>query len=98
MIVKTKWLCKNRAQVAEGGKWKTRFEKDRVYDGEYETWGTKSTPEEEMFRINGGWRKYWAINEWGEKEEIPKSHWGIIFYSNNEMRDYKIDKILDQEP
>lgn len=97
MTVKTKWLCKNSSQVLEGRTWKSRFEKDRWYDGEYETWETKHTSEEKMFRMNGGWRKYWAVNESGEKEELSKSEWKIIFHSNEELRDYKIDSILDYD-
>ena len=73
-IIKTKFLCKNGSRTAPRGsfdsiKWKDRFIEGKWYDGEYETWSW-----EDGYRINDGWRKYWVINESGEKEEIPKQN------------------------
>jgi hypothetical protein len=47
--------------------WTRRFIKDKWYDGEYETWGF-----EDGYRLNGGWRQYWAVNELGKKKRFIK--------------------------
>ena len=95
MIVKTKFLCKNGSRTAPRGplkgiKWEDRFIEGKWYDGEYETWSY-----ERGYEINGGWRKYWVINEKGEKEEIHKAHMNAIFETDIEkLRDNKINEIL----
>jgi hypothetical protein len=69
---------------------KDRFIKGKWYDGEYETWRY-----ERGYEINGGWRKYWVINEKGEKEEIHRAHMNAIFETDIEkLRDNKINEIL----
>lgn len=71
--------------------WVDTFIKGKWYDGEYETWNW-----EDGYRLNGGWRTYWVVNELGEKEEIPKAHMNVIFQLDiSEIRDAKIDDILD---
>jgi hypothetical protein len=96
MIVKTKFKCKGTSSVGSfNGPWVDRFIEGKWYDGEYETWETKFTSEEDMYRMNGGWRKYWAINEQGEKEELSKAHFKITFhYDLDKIRDAKIDDLL----
>jgi len=95
MIVKTKFLCKNSSQSSTGIsltniKWQDRFIEGRWYDGEYETWSY-----ERGYEINGGWRKYWVINEKDEKEEIHRAHMNAIFETDIEkLRDNKINEIL----
>jgi hypothetical protein len=96
-IVKTKFLCKNSSQSyprrglsLSNIKWEDRFIEGRWYDGEYETWNYQRG-----YEINGGWRKYWVINEKGEKEEIHRAHMNAIFETDIEkLRDNKINEIL----
>ena len=81
-IVKTKFLCKNSSQIVTKGLpmyVKDRFIEGKWYDGEYETWRY-----ERGYEINGGWRKYWVINEKGEKEEIHRAHMNAIFETDIE--------------
>lgn len=96
-IVRTKFLCKNSSQTyprrglsLSNIKWQDRFIEGRWYDGEYETWNYQRG-----YEINGGWRRYWVINESGEKEEIHRAHMNAIFEMNiEELRDNKINEIL----
>ena len=93
MIHKEKWKCKATAQTSGrlGSQWKDRFIKGKWYDGEYETW-----PSEDGYRLNGSWRRYWAVNEQGEKEEITKAWFKIMFEHDIEkIRDEKINNILN---
>jgi hypothetical protein len=71
-------------------KWEDRFIEGRWYDGEYEIWNY-----ERGYEINGGWRKYWVINEKGEKEEIHRAHFNAIFETDIEnLREEKINQII----
>jgi hypothetical protein len=94
-IIKTKFLCKNGSQTIskyfnKGDTWVDRFVEGKWYDGEYETYST------ERYRLNNGWKRYWVINEIGEKEEISRSEMNAIFENNiTELRDKKINEILD---
>lgn len=103
-IVKTKFLCKNGSQVSPKNytgklgtnnkigfnlKWEDRFIEGKWYDGEYETWS------DQLYKLNGGWKRYWVINEMGEKEEISKAHMNAIFETDiQNLRDVKINEIL----
>ena len=94
-VVKTKFLCKRSSQSSPRGlswnlKWEDRFIEGKWYDGEYETWNF-----DDGYRLNGGWRRYWVVNEKGKKEEISKAHMNAIFEMNiEELRDNKINEIL----
>jgi hypothetical protein len=45
--------------------------------------------------LNGGWKKYWIINEQGKKEEIQRSWFKIMFeYDIENLREEKINEIL----
>ena len=91
-IIKTKFLCKNgsRTGPAYGGVWIDKFIEGKWYDGEYETWSW-----EDGYRVNGGWRKYWVINEQGVGEEISRAHFKIIFETDTQqLRDRKIEDII----
>ena len=91
-IIKTKFLCKNGSRTASrfGGPWKDRFIEDKWYDGEYETWSW-----EDGYRINSGWRRYWVINEQGEKEEISKPMFRLLFETDTQqLRDRKIEDLI----
>ena len=97
-IIKTKFLCKNGSRTAPRGgfslnqvtKWTDRFIEDKWYDGEYETWSF-----DDGYRINGGWRRYWVINEQGEKEEISRAKFRVIFETETQqLRDKKIEDLL----
>lgn len=91
-IVKTKFLCKNgsRTGPAYGGVWIDKFIEGKWYDGEYETWSW-----EDGYRVNGGWRKYWVINEQGVGEEISRAHFRVIFETDTQqLRDRKIEDII----
>ena len=99
MIVKTKFLCKNGSSIAprpasindlSNIKWSDRFIEGKWYDGEYETWSY-----ENGYKFNGGWKKYWVINEKGVKEEIHKAYFNAIFETDIEnLRDEKINQII----
>ncbi len=99
MIVKTKFLCKNGSSIAprpasindlSNIKWFDRFIEGKWYDGEYETWSY-----ENGYKFNGGWKKYWVINEKGVKEEIHKAYFNAIFETDIEsLRDEKINQII----
>ena len=96
MIVKTKFLCKRSShQSSPKGlslsniQWEDRFIEGKWYDGEDETWS------DQLYKLNGGWRRYWVINEKGEKEEISKAHMNAIFEMNiDKLREGKINEIL----
>jgi len=91
-IVKTKFLCKNgsRTGPAYGGVWIDKFIEGKWYDGEYETWSW-----EDGYRVNGGWRKYWVVNEQGVGEEISRAHFKIIFETDTQqLRDRKIEDLI----
>lgn len=94
-IVKTKFLCKNSSQSCPRGlslsniQLEDRFIERKWYDGEYENWS------QQLYKLNGGWKRYWVVNEMYEKEEIPKAHMDDIFEMNiEELRDAKINDIL----
>jgi hypothetical protein len=93
-IVKTKFLCKYGSRTAPRAplgsiKWKDRFIEDKWYDGEYQTWS------EQLFRLNGGWRRYWVVNEQGVKEEISKAQFKLIFETDTQqLRDRKIEDLI----
>ena len=93
-IIKTKFLCKNGSRTAPRAplgsiKWEDRFIEGKWYDGEYQTWS------EQLFRLNGGWRRYWVVNEQGVKEEIPKAHFRAIFETDTQqLRDRKIEDLI----
>jgi hypothetical protein len=89
-IIKTKFLCKTTCSGGSYGNIKERFIKGKWYDGEYETWWFEGG-----YKMNGGHRRYLAINEGGVREDIGKSMFKIIFETDtNELRDNKIDQIL----
>jgi hypothetical protein len=91
-IVKTKFLCKNgsRTGPAYGGVWIDKFIEGKWYDGEYETWSW-----EDGYRVNGGWRKYWVVNEQGVGEEISRAHFRVIFETDTQqLRDRKIEDLI----
>ena|ERR1035437_10974566 len=99
MIIKTKFLCKATSKTCPTfgnmpGKapvvWTDRFTEGKWYDGEYETWSF-----DDGYRLNGGWRKYWVINEQGVKSDISRPEMNIMFHHKvDEIRNNKIDEIL----
>ena len=94
-IIKTKFLCKNGNRTAPRGpldsiKWEDRFIEGKWYDGEYEVWSF-----DQGYEINGGWRRYWVINEKGVKEEISRARFKVIFETETQqLRDKKIEDLL----
>jgi hypothetical protein len=108
-IIKTRFYCRGTSQISTGGHmeytdpagrvipgvpftWQDRFVEGKWYDGEYETWSFK-----DGYKLNGGWKSYWVINEQGVKEKISKPYMNVIFeYRTEEMRDIKIDDILNK--
>ena len=94
-IIKTKFLCKTGSRTAprgplDGIKWQDRFIEDKWYDGEYEIWSW-----EDGYRINNGWRRYWVINEQGEKEEISRPMFKVLFETDTQqLRDKKIEDLI----
>ena len=97
-IVKTKFLCKSGSQISPRSghnqiKWKDRFIEGKWYDGEYEIWSF-----EKGYELNGGWRRYWVVNEMGIKEVINKAEMKAIFeFDIEKIRDNKIDQILEND-
>ena len=88
-IIKTKFLCKTTCSGGSYDNIKERFIEGKWYDGEYEIWS------QQLYKLNGGWKRYWVVNEMGEKEEIPKAHMNAIFEMDIEkLRDNKINEIL----
>lgn len=90
-IIKSKFYCKSGSQILLGDKLTDRFISGNWYDGEYEVWNFESG-----YRLNGGWRRYWVINEVGVKEEIHRGQMKAIFDLTSEVREFKINKILDK--
>lgn len=94
-IIKTKFLCKSGSRTAPRAplgsiKWEDRFIEGKWYDGEYETWSLQ------LFKLNNGWRRYWVINEKGQKEEISKAHMRAIFeFDIQQLREEKLKDILN---
>ena len=96
MIVKSKFLCKGTTKISSGKSSRlfdtdlVTFEKGKWYDGEYETWSF-----EDGFKLNGGWKKYWVVNEQGEKQEIQRAWFKIMFeYDIQNLRHEKINQII----
>jgi hypothetical protein len=88
-IITTKFLCRNGSSKLSGGAWQDRFNEDKWYDGEYETWGWQ-----DGYRINGGWRRYWVVNEQGEKESLSKTEFNSIFEKDiQELRNRKLQDL-----
>ena len=96
-IVKTKFLCKSGSRTDPRAplgsiKWEDRFIEGKWHDGEYETWSLQ------LFELNNGWRRYWVINEKGQKEEISKAHIRAIFeFDIQQLREEKIKEILKKD-
>jgi len=94
-IIKTKFLCKNGSRTAPRGpldsiKWEDRFIEGKWYDGEYECWSF-----DRGYEINGGWRRYWIVNEKGVKEEISRARFRVIFETDiQQLREEKLKDIL----
>lgn len=99
-IIETKFLCKNSSSISPKPvsyndlsiiKWSDRFIEGKWYDGEYQTWSF-----EDGYRLNGGWCRYWVINEQGKKEEISRAEFKAIFETDIEnLRNEKINNILN---
>lgn len=98
-IVKTKFLCKSGVRKANGRgyslsskvklNWESVFIKGKWYDGEYEVWS------KQLFELNGGWKRYWVVDEQGVREEMNRIKMSTIFQLNiEELRDEKINEIL----
>ena len=99
-IIKTKFLCKSGCRVSSGIgyggsrkghklNWTDLFVKGKWYDGEYETWS------QQLYKLNGGWKRYWVVNEKGVREEMNRIKMSTIFQLDiEELRDNKIEEIL----
>jgi hypothetical protein len=99
-IIKTKFLCKTGCKTtakygillaAKGIKpnWTDLFIEGKWYDGEYETWS------QQLYKLNDGWKRYWVVNEKGEKKEMNRIKMSTIFQLDiEELRDNKIEEIL----
>jgi hypothetical protein len=96
-IIKTKFLCRNGSRRGSGTippiTWIDIYIEGKWYDGEYETYDW-----EDGYRVNGAWRRYWVVNELGEREQILKAEFKVIFETKvEELRDNKIDQILNND-
>lgn len=98
MIISTKFYCRTTCRTGPRSTypkvvWTDRFLSGKWYDGEYETWNW-----EDGYKCNGGWRRYWVVNESGVKEEISRSYMRSIFQLDlDEVRDQKINDILNDD-
>jgi hypothetical protein len=66
--------------------WSDQFIKGKIYDGEYEIYS-----QSEGYRLNGGWSRYWVIDEMGKKVEVDRVRFKILF---EELREHNLDSIL----
>lgn len=102
-IISTKFLCKadmSESPRALNAQWIPVFIKDKWYIGEYELWSESHDSEknERLYGLNNGWSRYWVVGEDGDKREMPKAYMRACFILNiDEMRDAKIDEILNKE-
>ena len=88
-IVKSKFYCKCGQQTSpriKNATWKDQFVKGKIYDGEYETYSNS-----DGYRLNGGWSRYWVIDEMGEKVEVGRVRFKILF---EELREHNLDSII----
>lgn len=91
-IIKTKFYCKGGQKTSPdiSSSWRDQFMEGKWYDGEYETWGW-----EDGYRLNGGYRRYWVIEENGNKIEIHKARMKLVFELDmDKVREKKIEQIL----
>jgi hypothetical protein len=45
--------------------------------------------------LNGGWSRYWVVNEQGVKEEILRGQFKAIFETDTQqLRDRKIEDLI----
>lgn len=65
--------------------------KDKWYDAEFEYY-----PNEEINRINGGYRKVWVYDETGNRRQVNKGEYGAVFYKTEDLRDNQINNIIDE--
>ena len=96
-IIKTKFLCKTTmSEVSRhgSGQWRKVFIAGQTYSGEYQTW---SWPK--GYEVNGGWKRYWIIDHYGEKQELTRARFRAIFHYDDvvELRNNKLEKILNKE-
>ena len=96
-IVKTKFVCKTTmSEVSRygSGQWRKVFIEGNTYDGEYETWSWARG-----YEVNGGWKRYWIIDHYGEKHELPRARFRAVFHYDDlvELRNNKIERILKKE-
>lgn len=84
--------CKNSKLVGDLGFPLTNiFIRGKIYDCEYEEWNS-----DEGFRLNGGHRRYWVINEIGQKEELSRGELRALFHTDPvDIRDVIIDDLLN---
>jgi hypothetical protein len=72
-----------------------RFIEGEWYDGSYELWYDDEDRNNNMYRLNGRWRRYKVFNESGVEEEITKPMMQAIFEMDIEkIREQKIKQIL----
>lgn len=89
MPIRTKYGDLELDQKREPAEWTDVFIEGKWYEGEHETWDW-----EDGYKCNGGWRRYWVVNESGKKEEIGRVKMNILFYKLEELRENLIDEIL----
>jgi hypothetical protein len=86
-IIKTKFFCKTSATFSKSDDFS--FIEGKWYDGEYEYWS------DQLYKLNGGWRRYWIVNEQGKKFEISRTFIKSIFETDLvKLRDAKINEII----
>lgn len=86
-MIKAKFLC--RSTVTLGNK-TIVFSEGKWYDGVYEEWQKPY-----LFKLNGGHKRFWVTNNFNERVEISKAEFNLIFSNMVELREFKINQILD---
>lgn len=92
MIKKCK--CKGTMREFLEENWVDIFVKDKWYEVNHIAWSDDPAHDLKMRRMNGGWKDYLAITELGERKQLLRVEFNLIFYSDVELRESLIDDII----
>lgn len=93
-----KCRCKGTMSVCQSmsdGDWEDVFIKDKWYEVNHVEWSNDPVHDLKMRKINGGWRDYLAMTEFGTWRQLTRSDFNIIFYSDVELREALINDIIE---
>lgn len=92
-----KCRCKgtmSQCQSLSDGDWEDVFIKDKWYEVNHVEWSDDPKYDLEMRKMNGGWRYYIAMTEFGTTMNLKRSEFNAIFYSEIELRESLINDII----